>query len=546
MFKVFEKIKNLIGKLGVLHLLIYAFSIMQSIITVYFAITVKDLINVATNLGDVNDLILKCVICVVTVVVSYVLSILVKLISEKLKIQTETNLKKLVFNGYVYKNYSSITKVKSGQLLSVLNNDTVLLSSAYVTLLPAIFSTIVKLITTIIVLYLLQPIFTLIILLVGVSIILITFFIRKISAKLYKNTLKKDGECLSFVNDNIDNTLIVKANRGEETVIDINEQKLYQYQKAKKKQKYFNQIISDATGLMFMGFYVVTLIWCVVSIFNGVKGVDYGVLTAMLQLVMQIRSPFAFLGSAVTTYYEMKISLDRIENLLNADEKIIYEKIDDFNQICLEGVTFSYNEKSAVCNDLYLKVQKGEKVLIKGQSGIGKSTLLKIITGVYNVNQGTARVMTDEKVVDLYKCYNLFSPVFNSNMLFSTTLKENICFFRKYAQADYDKAIENACLKELINSLPDGDMTYIGEKGVALSDGQRQRVAIARALFTNSKVLVLDEATSSLDEDTEKQIIENIFNNYNFTIIAVSHKNLTQNYCDTIYSYENGKLTKIN
>ena len=86
MFKVFNKIKNLIGNLGILHVLVYAFSILQSIITVYFAITVKDLINSATNFKDVHDLILKCVICVSTVVISYVLSITVKLVSEKLKI----------------------------------------------------------------------------------------------------------------------------------------------------------------------------------------------------------------------------------------------------------------------------------------------------------------------------------------------------------------------------------------------------------------------------------------------------------------------------
>ncbi|MBQ9781590.1 MAG: ABC transporter ATP-binding protein [Clostridia bacterium] len=328
MFKIFEKIKNLIGGLGVLHVLIYFFSIMQSVITVYFAVTVKDLINSATNFQGVNDLIIKSVICVLTVVISYALSILVKLISEKLKIQTEINFKKLVFKGYTQSDYLKQTQIKSGKLLSVINNDTVLLASGYVTLLPAIFSTITKLITTIVVLYLLQPIFTLIIIGVGLTVILITFLIRKVSAKLYKNTLKQDGECLSFINDNIDNTLIVKANRAENVVVEINDQKLQGYEKAKKKQKYFNQIISDATGLMFMGFYVVTLVWCVFGIANGVSGVDYGVLTAMLQLVMQIRSPFAFLGNAVTTYYEMKVSFNRIESFLNNKEDVKYQKID--------------------------------------------------------------------------------------------------------------------------------------------------------------------------------------------------------------------------
>ncbi len=546
MFKIFQKIKNLIGNLGVLHVLIYVFSIIQSVITVYFAITVKDLINSATNFTSANDLIFKCVVCVLIVIISYVLSVVVKLVSEKLKIQTEINLKKLVFSGYVNNEYSTLSKIKSGKLLSVLNNDTVLLSNAYVTLLPAIFSTVVKLITTIVVLYLLQPIFTLIILIVGISIIFITFFVRKISSRLYKNTLKKDSQCLSFVNDNIDNSLIVKSYRGEEIIIDINDQKLQGYEKAKKKQKYFNQIISDATGLMFTGFYVVTLIWCAFGIFNKVQGVDFGVMTAMLQLVMQIRSPFAFLGSAVTTYYEMKVSYERIETLLNKNDKIEYKKIDDFNEIVLKDVTFGYNDEQTVVDGLSLNIKKGQKILIKGQSGIGKSTLLKIITGVYPIINGKAVVSTGDGQIDLYNSYNLFAPVFQGNMLFSATLRENICFFRKYDKKDYEKAIENACLKELIDSLPNGDMTYVGEKGASLSEGQRQRIAIARALFTNSKILILDEVTSSLDAETENQILSNIFNNYDLTIIAVSHKNATEKYCDTIYEYSNGVLNKLN
>ncbi len=546
MFKVFNKIKNLIGNLGILHVLVYAFSILQSIITVYFAITVKDLINSATNYKDVHDLILKCVICVLTVVISYVLSIIVKLVSEKLKIQTEINLKKLVFSGYIDNDYLNLSSVKSGQLLSVLNNDTVLLSGAYVTLLPAIFSNIVKIITTVVVLYLLQPIFTLIILLVGISIIFITFFVRKISAKLYKNTLKKDSQCLSFINDNIDNALIVKSYRGEQVVIDANDIKLQEYEKAKKKQKYFNQIISDATGFMFVGFYVVTLIWCAFGIFNNVQGVDFGVLTAMLQLVMQIRTPFAFLGNAVTSFYEMQVSFDRIESLLNEKGKINYEKVDEFDKIVLDDVTFSYNGEQEVLKNLSLTIEKGQKILIKGQSGIGKSTLLKIITGVYATNQGKAVVLSGDKQIDLYNSYNLFAPVFQGNMLYSATLRENICFFRKYDKEDYEKAIENACLKELIDVLPNGDMTYIGEKGLSLSEGQRQRVAIARALYTNSKILILDEVTSSLDAQTEKQILNNIFKNYDLTIIAVSHKNATESYCDTVYEYQNGVLNKVN
>lgn len=542
----FSKIKKLTGTRGISYFLVYLFSVLQSIITVIFALAVKDLVNVVASPSVTGKaVIISATFCVLTVVLAYVFGVLVQLISQKLKINTEIKLKKLVFDSYVKNNYASQKQIKSGEFISIINHDTTLVSSVYISLLPSIVSVIVKIVTTIVVLVLLQPIFTLIVLLAGVFIVLITYFVRKVTAKLHKRVLKQDSECMNYINDCLDNSLYVKAMNGEDRVIYLNDEKLSSYSKAKKNQRYFSSVLSSVTGLMFMLFYVATVIWGAVGIYKGVSGIDFGVLTAMLQLVMQIRTPFSSLSSSFTAYYEMRESFRRIEKVLPKES--IQEKysLNNFESIDLDGVTFSYSQEPLISN-LSLKISKGEKIVIMGQSGIGKSTLLKIITGVLESEKGKANIISENKEFSLYSVQNVFTSVFQGNLLFSGTIRDNICFFRKFSEKDYQKAIYLAGLEDVISSMPQKDLTYIGEKGNSLSEGQAERVALARAIFTGYPVLILDEFTSALDSQTENLVLSRLFSEFNGTIIAVSHKKAIEKYCDTVYHFENGKLVKSN
>ncbi len=539
-----NKIKKLTGTRGFLYFLVYLFSVLQSIITVVFALAVKEIVNVvSSNNVAVKDIVISAIFCISTVVLAYVFGVLVQLISQKLKINTEIKLKKLVFDSYINNNYSSQKQIKSGELISIINHDTTLVSNVYISLLPSVVSVIVKIIATIVVLVILQPIFTLIVLLAGISIVLITYFVRKITASLHKKVLKQDSECMSFVSDCLDNSLLVKAMHGENSAIKLNDGRLSHYSVAKKKQRYFSSIISSVTGLMFMLFYVATVIWGAVGIYKGTPGVDFGVLTAMLQLVMQIRTPFSSLSSSFTMYYEMKESFRRIENILPKNKANKQYGLNTFDSISLQDITFSYDDESVI-NNLSLEINKGEKIVIMGQSGIGKSTLLKIITGVLDVDNGTAKIISENKEYNLNSIYNIFSSVFQGNLLFSASIKDNICFFKEYNEEEYKKAIYLAGLDDVISSLPQKDLTYIGEKGSSLSEGQAERVALARAIFTGYPVLVLDEFTSALDSQTEDLVLHRLFSEFNGTIIAVSHKKAIEKYCDKVYHFEGGKLVK--
>ncbi len=546
MLNAFKKIKNLIGCLSFTHILIYVFSIIQALLTVYFALTIKDLVNVVSVINpNLNSLIICAVKSVATIICVFVLGLTNKLIIENLKVKSETKLKSVVYSGYVNNNYKNLKDVKSGELISIMNKDTAVVSSLYVTLLPAVISTIIKIVATIAVLIYLQPIFTIIVLFIGVAIVLITYFVRKSTAKLYKETLKRDSESASFLTDTINNSLLVKSMHGESVAEKYNDLKLENLKIAKKNHRFFSAIISNVTSFLFMFFYVATLIWCAVGIYKGVSGINFGVLTAMLQLVMQIKSPLSMLSGTFTSYYEMIESLNRILNLLNYDKNEDLQVVEDFEEVILSNVCFNYEDGNEIIKDLSLTIKKGEKVVILGQSGIGKSTLLKILTGVYSVNSGKAIIKTKKCEIKLSNAKNVYSTVFQGNLLFNVSIKENICLFKEYEKEEYLKAVRVAGLEEVINNAPNGEDTIVGEMATSLSQGQAERVAIARALYTKNPILVLDEATSGLDDKTEKQVIESILENYDITIIAVSHKNAIEKYADSVYTFKEDKFIKV-
>ena len=137
--------------------------------------------------------------------------------------------------------------------------------------------------------------------------------------------------------------------------------------------------------------------------------------------------------------------------------------------------------------------------------------------------------------------------VFQKPNPFPMSIYDNIAYGKPGAsKEEIVNAARLANAHNFIEELPSGYDTYVGERGVKLSGGQKQRISIARTFLKDPKILILDEVTSSLDAQTETQILSNIFNNYNLTIIAVSHKNATASYCDAVYEYSDGVLNKVN
>ena len=249
-----------------------------------------------------------------------------------------------------------------------------------------------------------------------------------------------------------------------------------------------------------------------------------------------------------------KLYIDKEKFKKQNNNKIYLKKAIFRKEITIQNLSFSYdknlnNEKNFVLKNLNFSIKPNQKIGIIGESGSGKSTLLDILMGISEPQFG--EILVDNTNLSEIKdnWYKKIGCVPQEVFVLDDSLKKNIAFGLSNDQIEIDKvlrAIDLANLSELKENLKYGIDNLVGEKGSRLSGGQRQRIGIARALYNNPDILFFDEATNSLDIESEKKIIDEIFNKQiNKTIIFVSHKKENLKYCDIIYEVKEKKLIKI-
>jgi ABC-type bacteriocin/lantibiotic exporter with double-glycine peptidase domain len=220
--------------------------------------------------------------------------------------------------------------------------------------------------------------------------------------------------------------------------------------------------------------------------------------------------------------------------LIEKIEKVIFDK-----DLIIENLNFSYKEaKKIILNNLNIKISFGKFLGIAGISGSGKTTLLSIILGLLKPDKGNVLV-DDVSIFNNIKAWQAEIGYVPQNLyLIDDTIQNNIALGTLEENVNVDllnRAINLACLEDLIHELPDGLKTNIGQKGINLSGGQRQRVGIARALYRQPKILILDEFTNALDKELEEKILKNIYSlKKNVTVIIVSHNSNVLENCDSV------------
>ena len=224
---------------------------------------------------------------------------------------------------------------------------------------------------------------------------------------------------------------------------------------------------------------------------------------------------------------------------------------EDWDSIRLSAACFTYPSGQKGLKDMELIVRKGEKIGIAGRSGGGKSTLVKILLGLYRLDSGNFQIgYRDFYAISENETVGKVSIVLQENELFNMSLEDNITGMREIDPKLFEIAIKVAGLEKIVNRLPDGLDTIIGENGYRLSGGERQRLGIARALCTDSQIIILDEATSSLDGKTEKLILDGLFHGEysylwaNKTFIIIAHRIPTLQIADRILVCSEGRIVE--
>lgn len=271
-----------------------------------------------------------------------------------------------------------------------------------------------------------------------------------------------------------------------------------------------------------------------------------------MQLTAQVQTPLAGLSGLIPMAYSVMASAERMMELENLPEEweanerniqvqVAYEKMDS---LFFRDVSFGYG-RELVLSHADLTIDKGDFVIVSGLSGIGKSTLFKLLLGVFAPTAGVIGLKLhsgEQLTMDRYT-RRLFAYVPQGNLLLSGTIRENISLVNPQAtEEEIMTAAQVSCAAEFISTLPDGLNTLIGEKGKGLSEGQVQRLAIARAILSGPPILLLDEATSALDEATEEKLINNIRSLTDKTCILISHKKTVLSVCDKEIRIEKGSL----
>lgn len=523
-------------------ILISIVGMLDSFCAVLLALQSKNVIDFAVEKNHA-DLKLSVIILIAMILLQFAFTFLYMRLSANIVAKHSLRLQKKVFSNIMHMQYKHATSFHTGELLNRITVDSDTVMCAVIGMVPSVVAFVTGIIASFGALLIIQPLFALTCIAVGL--------IVGVGAMFWGRRLKRSTlECRqctdknnSFMMECIQNLLVIKSFCNEENVVShAGGIQSYTY-KALKKRNTNNIFASLAANFAFTFGYFVALGWGAFGIAFG--SLSYGNLMAMVQLVGKIQSPFKGIASVIPQYYQMLASAERLMDVVNCAEDDVHDvHIAGFESIHFNNVSFGYNDEYVLKN-ADIQINKGDFILVSGISGIGKSTLLKLLLAMYSPNEGEITVTyengeTHPLTADFRK---LCSYVPQGNMVLSGTVEQNVIFF---AETVDSKRVED-CLKiaELwndISALPKGCKTLIGENGIGLSEGQVQRLAVARALYRDAPVLLLDEATSALDAATEAKMLENIRKIEGKTCILISHKKGADKFMDKKLVIADGKI----
>ena len=513
------------------------------------ALVSKNVLDIAT--GDVQGSMLAGVLGIAGIVIlQAVLNIAYANIGVRAMGKINIRIKQGLFDEILKKKWKNISQYHTGEILNRFTSDVDIIVDGVIGIIPQAISLATRLFAGLIVLMAIDMKFTVAIIVLGGFV----FFASKVYSKhfkyLHKRCQEADGVIRSFIQEGMENLVVIKSFANDNVVckrLDERQQVAY---KLKLKRNAVSNIANTGVYVLSTGSYYAALVWGALQISTGI--LTFGSLTAFLQIIEQIKAPMKNMSGLIPQYYSMIASVERImeiENLPQESNEVRNESRDELygmvNAICFDNVTFSYKDEN-VLEGASCRINKGELVAIAGPSGVGKSTLIKLLLGLIEAKDGKVYLDTaGEKINVDGGVRKLFTYVPQGNMILSGSIKENIGFCMESAdETAVEEAAKVAMIWDFIKELPEGMDTIIGERGLGLSEGQIQRLAIARAILSDAPILLLDEATSALDEETERGLLNNLKKMKGKTCIFISHKATTIDKCDRVIYVRDKKLTE--
>jgi ATP-binding cassette subfamily B protein len=398
-------------------ILLVGLQISYSVIGLRLALYYKNVVDQAVN-KDVNSFRTTAIVMVIFVVVQVLVNAVIRYLREYTKASLENRLKRNLFSDLLSKDYSTVSATHTGEWMNRLATDTATVADGIAQIVPDVIGLLVRLVGGIYLLIQMIPDFVWAIVPAGIVIGLINYVFRKKLKELQKNIRAKDGLVRIYLQEILGSLMIIHSFNKEDNSVDTAWKKMRVHKKARMRRQIFANISQVGFAVLMNGLYVVSAIYCGFQIMQD--RMTYGTLTAVLQLVSQIRAPFHNLTGYLPRYYAMSASAERlmeVEDYVNdiEGERHSKEYISDFYDQHFRGFSFrdlSFTYKPPVkdagkivmpivLKNINLDIHKGDYIALTGPSGCGKSTILKLLMCLYPVDSGERLILSDTEELPL-------------------------------------------------------------------------------------------------------------------------------------------------
>lgn len=544
--KTLRWIWNVSGKAKKTVYLLVAVKILHSLTGVLYALLLQQVVDSATGHIEKN-LWESLAYFAGLIVLTILLQAVVRYLTEKAKARLEKTFRQRLFSQLMSRDYSGVCATHTGEWMNRMTSDVNVVVNGATQIVPEFSGSLIRIGSAAAALTLMVPGLVIALLVGGIAIALVSVAFRRKLKTYHAKIQNADGKVRSFIQESLQGLPVIHSFNRESGMLSSAGELMDEHMQIRLKRMRFVNFCNVVIRSALQGAQLLGVALCGWMIFKG--QITYGSMSAILHLVSQLESPLAGISKYIPQYYSMLASAERLmepedyaadaEQAPKSAEEIQKFYCDEFASLQLENVSFAYkdNEKLRVLDHVSFTLNKGQSLAITGESGCGKSTLLKLLLGLYKTDEGavTLKTVSGGKIPLDTGYRSLFAYVPQGNLLFSGTVREMLSFSDKNLMHDDEKlwhALRVAAADEIIAQRPEGLDAVLGEAGRGFSEGQIQRLAIARAILFERPILLFDEATSSLDEETEKKVLHNIREMTGYTVILVTHKEASRNACD--------------
>lgn len=519
-------------------------------ISAYFEDYLNYFITSKKEGGNDDVLIFMVGIIVVTFLLKNLFNYLSMFFITYLRNGVVRNIRDDIFKVLVKLSLSFYSKKKKGDMVARISSDVQELDHSFLSIFELIVKDPVMVLFTIISMFIISPKLSVFVI---VFIPICGYVISVVGKSLRRKSLKvqkEQGHIISLVDETLSGFKILKIFNSENIFLNKfkhSTKRFYDFANSVNHRKNLASPLSEFLGITAIS----AVLWFGGQMVLNQNSLDASAFIVYLGLAYNVLTPAKSLSRATYKVKKAIASAERIFNIIDSEEKI-KEKIDptiitDFkNQIEINNISFSYLD-DVVINKLNFIIKKGKKIALVGQSGSGKSTIANLICRFYDVDKGNIQIDNyDIKELSKKSLRGLIGLVSQDSILFNDSIKNNLLIGKPEAtDSEIIESLKVANAWEFVEKLPEKIYSNIGDSGNKLSGGQKQRLGIARAILKNPPILILDEATSSLDSKSEKYVqaaLENVMKNK--TSIIIAHRLSTIKKVDEIIVLNRGEIAE--